>query len=696
MAVNLILLIIGLIICFGGIYFRRLFSGIIGFVWGALITIGLILIAVGTRKFDLQEYIVPALIAGIILGIASAVYYRVCALVNGFITGAFITFVLAALANDFEATAGVIIIALILGVITAVLSFKFYDYSFILMTAFLGGLIASTGLYGLISGNDIEEIAISLAWSGSEGFAIIIFATLALTIIGFFVQLKRLSVIGVGATNTSSQSRNNGYRYNGPSWISRLFNQIGSFIGSVFQIIFAAIADAFCGLRTDESRAELKREIRLERNLLFAPIYLFFVVPLLYALLTKGYYSSGWFSIASWFDIISTAVTLAAFAYFVPNRSKTFTLMVVVLSVASYILFNLSSISYLSRYYSTWYVIVMASRFLVCWLVLGLVSKLFKGSKSQYIALNIVLFLLYEFVVYVIAGSSSGVRINLIFIARIVVQAIAAYLIYKKRLAVVELPNGSDRGSEYNKSSKRSARIPALALLLLMVISIFSFAIEPHIVKNKYEQPNANAGQESASQNQVEHENQEEIPYQQHSSGTVPSNTPKTAVLRDGTYDVILYKSNYDSSDEGTYATVDIEEIVRFSDVYVAALKIGSVVEGTVVDSIESFEEDYGQEIWINDGNLILYKGNDFADWMLLWPSMAPVTHIVKEVTILFPSDAQYYDEMSSILDTGEYELRHLERIEEYFESNPWASEVRVTITVAGGVIEEAYIYYTP
>ena len=695
MAVNLILIIIGLIICFGGIYFRRFFSGIIGFVWGALLTVGLILIAVGTRKFDLQEYIVPALVVGVVLGIVSAVYYRICALINGFISGALIAFVIAALANDFEATAGVIIIALILGVLSAVLSFKFYDYSFVLMTAFLGGLIASTGLYGLVSGCDVDEIAISLAWSGSEGFAIIIIATLVLTIIGFLVQLKRLRAIGVKAPRTDSQNGNNTYRYNGPSWISRLFNHISSFVGSVLQIIVATIADAFSGFRTDENRAALKREFRTERNLLFAPVYMFFVVPLLYALLNKGHYSSAWFTIASCLEIVSTAITLAALAYYIPNRSKTFTLIIVALSVVSYLLFNLSSIMYMRLYYSSWYVIVMALRFLICWVVVGLISKMIHSPKSQIVVSNLILFLLYEYVINLIAGFSSSLRINLFFLARILVQAVAAYLIYKKRFAVVDLSSASEYNIPNIKQSEKTRNFPQFALLLLMFFTITAFAVEPLILKQRDELPTANGEQQPTAQEHIPTGNQEELINQEQSTPeTSQITTPQLSSLRDGTYDVILYKNGYESREEGTYAKVDIEEIVRYSDLYVESLKIGSVVEGTVVESIESFEYEYGQEIWINDGNLQLYKGNTFSEWLLLWPSGAPVSHIVTGVEVLFPSTAQYYDEMTGVLETGE--TRQIERIEDYFEDNYWATEVVVTITVTNGSITEAYIYYSP
>lgn len=37
MGLNLLLLVVGLVICFGGIYIRKVCSAILGLIWGALL-----------------------------------------------------------------------------------------------------------------------------------------------------------------------------------------------------------------------------------------------------------------------------------------------------------------------------------------------------------------------------------------------------------------------------------------------------------------------------------------------------------------------------------------------------------------------------------------------------------------------------------------------------------------------------------
>jgi hypothetical protein len=77
MTLNLLLLIAGLIICFGGIYIRRLCSAILGLVWGALCTFLLILVNVGLWGFD-EDYFVIVVIFALIFAVVSAIYEKLC------------------------------------------------------------------------------------------------------------------------------------------------------------------------------------------------------------------------------------------------------------------------------------------------------------------------------------------------------------------------------------------------------------------------------------------------------------------------------------------------------------------------------------------------------------------------------------------------------------------------------------------
>ena len=47
MGLNFILLIVGLIVCFGSIYIRKVCSALLGLIWGALFSFVVILMTVG-------------------------------------------------------------------------------------------------------------------------------------------------------------------------------------------------------------------------------------------------------------------------------------------------------------------------------------------------------------------------------------------------------------------------------------------------------------------------------------------------------------------------------------------------------------------------------------------------------------------------------------------------------------------------
>lgn len=57
MGSNLLLLVVGLVICFGGIYIRKVCSAILGLIWGALCSFAVILMTVGLWGIDDETFI---------------------------------------------------------------------------------------------------------------------------------------------------------------------------------------------------------------------------------------------------------------------------------------------------------------------------------------------------------------------------------------------------------------------------------------------------------------------------------------------------------------------------------------------------------------------------------------------------------------------------------------------------------------
>jgi len=206
--VCLLLTVFGLIICFGGIYIRKFCSSIMGLVWGAFLSIILIVLTTESIwKIDSEESLVWIVIGAILLAIFSAVYERACAFLNSFIPTFFIVCVLLLfniLSNEDLEMSAVVMIALFIAFISGLISYKIYNIAFMLETAFTGAFIASLGVYGLSEGAyDVGDIVFG-AITDDEAAGYILMGTIVLGLIGFCVQWSRFKTI-----STEDSSKDN-------------------------------------------------------------------------------------------------------------------------------------------------------------------------------------------------------------------------------------------------------------------------------------------------------------------------------------------------------------------------------------------------------------------------------------------------------------------------------------------------------
>lgn len=197
--VCLLLTVFGLIICFGGIYIRKFCSSIMGLVWGAFLSIILIVLTTESIwQIDSEESLIWIVIGAITLAIFSAIYEKACAFLNSFIPTFFIVCVLLLfniLSNEDLEMSAVVMIALIVAFISGFISYKIYDIAFMLETAFTGAFIASLGIYGLTDGaNDVGDVVFG-AVMDDEVIGYILLGTVVLGIIGFCVQWGRFKTI---------------------------------------------------------------------------------------------------------------------------------------------------------------------------------------------------------------------------------------------------------------------------------------------------------------------------------------------------------------------------------------------------------------------------------------------------------------------------------------------------------------------
>lgn len=197
-----LLTVLGLIVCFGGIYIRKICSSVMGLVWGAFLSVVIIfLTAKSIWEIDSEESLVWVVVGAIALAVISAIWEKVCAFLNSFIPTFSIVcvlFLFNILSNkDFEMSA-VIIIALILASVAGFISYKFYDIAFMLETAFTGAFTASLGIYGLADGaDDVYDIVFGVVMDDDVGKYILL-GTIVLGIIGFCVQWARFRKIKKG------------------------------------------------------------------------------------------------------------------------------------------------------------------------------------------------------------------------------------------------------------------------------------------------------------------------------------------------------------------------------------------------------------------------------------------------------------------------------------------------------------------
>ena len=85
MGLNFILLIVGLIVCFGGIYIRKACSALLGLIWGALCSFVVILMTVGLWGIDEEAFVIVAVCA-VVCALISAIYDKLCAAINAFLS----------------------------------------------------------------------------------------------------------------------------------------------------------------------------------------------------------------------------------------------------------------------------------------------------------------------------------------------------------------------------------------------------------------------------------------------------------------------------------------------------------------------------------------------------------------------------------------------------------------------------------
>lgn len=197
MPINIILVVIGLIICFGGIYIKKISGFALGLGWGAIATFIVELAIGGFSLFYFlemdEEELWIVLVGGLVFGILSAIYDKICVAISTFLS-VFSLSTLLMLILDLVGGIYIYIVSAIVSFLLSFVSVKIYTYSYIFLSAITGSFIATIGGYGLYREIEFYDTIRKLIVN-EEARLIMLASTLVLGLVGFIFQLYRFKLI---------------------------------------------------------------------------------------------------------------------------------------------------------------------------------------------------------------------------------------------------------------------------------------------------------------------------------------------------------------------------------------------------------------------------------------------------------------------------------------------------------------------
>lgn len=444
MELNLLLVCVGLAICFGGIYFRKICAGIMGLIWGALM--GVVLVSVMALSSggiwslmyasEDNSSVMLIVITAIVVCTVSVCFDELCAAINAFFNSFFVVFMIACLfIEDIDALSGVVIISLIIAIALAVAAYLYYKYAFVLVTAFSGAYIVSLGGVGLITDSDLGEVLYNLFLNGnSEVISIIMVATIILGCLGCFVQIRSLKK----TTNPEVENSENEVVKDKPANSGQINVAAGKVAGGARKVGEAAspylsdignqFKNAWEELRTEQGRKNLKDTMISYKLLFVAPVLQFILIPIIYILLNSTVYVNAIFEIVYWISIVAEAVAVGTLAYVVITKDTKFNLIYQLPYFVGYILFNFTYF----QYYSGFAVVIYIFKFAITWLVLLIVSKVIKKNEVKAITLSVIAFIMYYFVTNWLAYFYVSFYVDAVIIVELVACIGTVYVTFKQ------------------------------------------------------------------------------------------------------------------------------------------------------------------------------------------------------------------------------------------------------------------------
>lgn len=448
MGLNLMLLCVGLIICFGGIHFRKFVSGLMGLIWGAFL--GLIIVVVVALASDGLWYLrsnleeATTLIVVILFAVAfcalSAWLDKLCAALNAF-TGSFVMYFIIAcmLVEDFDSISVVLLVLVILSAITSAIAYAHHNYSYIFVTAFSGALIASVGGYGLLTNNELSDVLYELIlYGGAEVILPVIIGTIILGCIGCYVQVHRFKTVhphkargaSVGTDAKSSFLNNADF-----SLITSTTKAVadealkagqnaGRAAAPVLKDMWAQLKSAWSELKTERGKQDLRAEVLACKHLFVPIIASSLIIPSI-SLIVRWVFGDNQYAIISFLSRVAEAMSLGILTYFVIAKDTKMNMAYQVPKLVGRILFYFRSFRYFCN-------IAISFKYIFLWAILFFISKFIKKDSVKPLLLSIIAYFMSQYVLEKIIIGFVGFRLNLYTILGILITiGTAYYAVYK-------------------------------------------------------------------------------------------------------------------------------------------------------------------------------------------------------------------------------------------------------------------------
>ena len=412
MGLNLIMMCIGLVICFGATYIRKVVAGIMGAIWGALLGL-LILFLSGSSvyllyRWDDSTVKMVILFSGIVC-VLSIVFEKLCVAINTFLCSFFVFFVFACIFfednEDFEI---ILVIILTAAFILAVYSYAYYRYAFILVSAYSGAYIASVGGTGLVLNEEFGDV-LGACITGEDGsiVGIVIISTLILGCLGVYVQLQKFGQRNIVNNKIQKDVENYRSRLEKLSVIEGEFRKLSENTDKIMKKYFAILL-----------------------------VTSFLIFPLIEQSLFKIYYSA---FIVHYMIIflegiypILIGITLGMLIFLMIVKNLKYQVLYHLPYVIGYVVFNFTAI----QYTSVWTNIIQISKFTIIWYLLFVLVKNIRKDMIKPIVLVLVTIVMWYVGIEWISRGFIPYYQNYRNIIGSISIVVTAYLLFKKKYDV--------------------------------------------------------------------------------------------------------------------------------------------------------------------------------------------------------------------------------------------------------------------